>query len=100
MSEHTRSHTLLAVLGVVLVVLLVVTPVAAYTFPTSVFTRRINTGVQQYMSKYGYGASGVEEMGSFLPALRSLNLTPRPTPSDHPIPIPTDAWKLTPTDLW
>jgi hypothetical protein len=100
MSEHTRSHKLLAALGVVLVVLLVATPVAAQTFPGSIFTRRINTGVQQYMKNYGYGASSIEEMGSFLPVIRSLNLTPRPTPSDHPIPIPTDAWKLTPTDLW
>ncbi|MDD1715573.1 MAG: hypothetical protein LUQ01_01095 [Methanolinea sp.] len=88
MIEHTLQRKILALCGLILIVLLLVTPVAAKILPTSVFTVKPSTGVHQYMKNFGYGASSIQEMRPFLPAIKSLNLTPAPTPSDHPIPEP------------
>ncbi len=88
MHEHTLRTKTLALCGLILIVLLLVTPVAAKILPASAFTTRPSTGVQQYMKNYGSGASNLLEMRSFFPAVKSLNLTPPPTPLDHPIPEP------------
>lgn len=88
MNRYTLQKKTLALCGLILIVLLVITPVAAKTLPSSIFTARPATGVQQYMKNYGYGASNLQEMRSFFPAIKSLNLTVAPTPLDHPIPEP------------
>lgn len=88
MLELPLGKKILVGCGLIMVVLLLVTPATARTLSDSVFTTKVNTGVHQYMKNYGYDASGIDDLSSCFSALRSLDLAPSPTPGDHPVPVP------------